>query len=499
MDDKLQDLKASLATFMDLFSAAAVLEWDMQVYMPPGGSQARADQIASLQLLLHRAITDDKIGHLLDDLEKQEYDYDSDEAGLLRVVRHEYDRRIKVPAELVAEIHRTAAIGHEVWKNARQNNDFKSFEPILSKMVDLRTQQAECFKPYADIYDPLLDEYEPGITYAQIEAVFGGLKPSLIELVRAIAEHADAVDDSVLRRSYDPDTQLRFSREVVAQLGYDFNRGRLDLTAHPFTIHFGRGDVRITTRVNENFLPSCLMSVIHEGGHALYEQNTAPEFYRTPLAFGASMAAHESQSRFYENILGRSRPFWRHFFPKLRATFPHLRDVDLETFYRAINRVQPSLIRVEADEVTYGLHIMLRFELEHDIFHGKVKVADLPKEWNARMEAYLGVVPPTDAEGVLQDVHWSAGYMGYFPDYLLGSIFAAQLWEQMQKEMPDVSAQVEAGQFEAILAWLRDKIHRHGRKYRLPELSQRATGRPLVWEPYMNYLRAKFGEIYGLA
>lgn len=500
MEDKLQELRARMATAVDLLSAASMLEWDQETYMPPGGAQARADQIATLHELAHRTITDEAAGRLLDDLRVYEgqLPYDSDEAALIRVSRREVERRTRVPAELVAELHRTRSIAYGVWKEARAKNDWAHFEPVLNKIVDIRIQWAECFKPYDDIYNPLLDEYEPGITHDQIAEVFSGLKPPLVELVKAISEHQAAVDDSILYGHFDGDKQMAFGREVVAKLGYDFERGRLDLTAHPFTIHFGRGDVRITTRILENFLPSCLMGIIHEGGHAMYEQNTSPAYYRTLLANGASMAAHESQSRFYENVIGRSRPFWKHFYPRLREYFPQLNDVPLEAFYRALNTSRPSLIRVEADEVTYGLHIMLRFELEHAIVQGEVKVADLPGEWNARMEQYLGLVPPTDSDGVLQDVHWSAGLIGYFPDYLLGSIFSAQLWGKMQQDIPDVVAQIEAGKFDAVLAWNIENIHRHGMKYTLPELSQRITGGPLRWEPYMDYLRTKYGEVYGL-
>ncbi len=500
MEDKLQELKTRMATLIDLLMAANVLDWDQETYMPPGGAQARGDQVATLQELAHRFITDEAVGKLLDDLAayEQELDYDSDEAALIRVTRREYDRRTKVPPALVAEYYRTKALATEAWKEARQKSDFRIFEPLLDKMVEIRHQWAECFKPYDNIYDPLIDEYEPGMTSAQIEAVFSGLKPHLVALVQDIVAHQDAVDDSPLHGDFDPEAQMAFGREVVAKLGYDFERGRLDLSAHPFTIHFTRDDVRITTRILRNFLPSCLMGIIHEGGHAMYEQNTSPHFYRTPLAFGASMATHESQSRFYENVIGRSRPFWKHFYPRLQEAFPQLKGVSLEAFYRALNKSQPSLIRVEADEVTYGLHIMLRFELENAILNGQVRVADLPKEWNGRMEAYLGIVPPNDREGVLQDIHWSQGYIGYFPDYLLGSIFSVQLWEQMQQDIPDVTEQIEAGKFDAILAWNTEHIYRHGMKYTLPELAQRITGRPLTWEPYLHYLRTKYGEIYGL-
>ncbi len=501
MEKKLQQLKQHLARVVDLERAADVLGWDQETNMPNGGAAARADQVSTLRGLAHQYFVSDEVGKLLEGLSKHqdELDYDSDEAGLIRVTLREYQRLVKVPGQLIEEIAHASSLGLESWREARAKADFSLFEPILSKLVDLRLQWAECFKPYDNIYDPLLDFYEPGITHQYIEGVFSELKPHLIELVQAIVKNGGLVDDSVLRRSVDQERQLAFGREVAVQIGYDFDRGRLDLSSHPFTIHFTRDDVRITTRVDEHDLSESLMGIIHESGHAMYEQNTSPTLYRTRLDQGASMAVHESQSRFYENNIGRSRPFWKHFFPKLQAaTKPVFDDVDLEAFYRAINKSEPSLIRTEADEVTYGLHIMLRFELENAIVNGKVKVSDLPKEWNDRMEAYLGVVPPSDREGVLQDIHWSQGYIGYFPDYLLGSIFAVQLWEQMLKDQPNTVAEIEAGQFDNILSWQREHIHQHGFKFTLPELAERVTGGPLKWQPYMNYLKTKYGEIYQL-
>ncbi len=500
MKDKLQQLNDRLATYIDLEGAAYTLEWDQETYMPPGGVQARADQLATLEELMHRTMTDEAISRLLEELAPYEtgLDYDSHEASLIRMARRQYEKRVRVPAELVGEIERTAALGHAAWVEARQQNNFARFQPLLEKMLDLKIQWAECFQPYATIYDPLLDYYDPGITREQIRAVFDGLRPPLVELVHAISANTDAVDDSPVRRRCEPEAQLAFSRQVAETLGYDFERGRLDLSAHPFTIPISRLDVRITTRIDPDFLPGCLMSVIHETGHALYEQNFAPELYRTILVTDASMSIHESQSRFYENILGRSRAFSRYLLPRLQAALPQFGDVNAEALYRAMNKSQPSLIRTEADEVTYGLHIMLRFELEDDLLHGRVKVADLPQTWNERMEAYLGLIPPTDSDGVLQDIHWSQGYIGYFPDYLLGSIFAVQLWEALQQDIPDAEQQFEAGQFEPIGSWLREKVHKHGVKFTLPELAERVTGGPLDWQPYMAYLQAKYGELYGL-
>ncbi len=502
MEEKLEQLKTHLARVTDLANAAALLEWDQETYMPPGGAHARADQISTLRGLAHEYFVAEEVGALLEDLAAHldKLDYDSDEASLIRVTRREYLKQVKVPGELVRELAHATTLGVEAWRKSRQENDFAAFEPHLDKIIALRMRYAEALgSESGNLYDALLDAFDPGLTYAFIDEVFSGLKPDLIALVQAIVEHRDAVDDSALHQEFDEERQMAFGREVSAAIGYDFERGRLDLSAHPFTTGFSPDDVRITTRIHRDDPISNLMSVIHESGHAMYEQNVSPALYRTPLGTGSGMSTHEAQSRFYENVVGRSRAFWTHFYPRLQAAFaPQFDDVDLETFYRALNKSEPSLIRVEADEVTYGLHIILRFELENDILNGRVKVADLPAEWNARMETYLGIVPPTDSEGVMQDIHWASGLLGYFPDYLLGSIFAVQLWEKLQADNPGVTAEIEAGQFENVLAWQRENIHRHGSKFTFPELAERVTGGPLQWEPYMNYLKTKYGEIYGL-
>jgi carboxypeptidase Taq len=500
LQEQLSQLKRRLARLADIRAATNVLEWDQETYMPDGGTESRADQLSTLEGLAHEYFTSDEMGSLLDDLAAglDQMDYDADEASIIRVALREYEKLVKVPASLIQEIARVSALGFQAWQQAREQDDFSLFEPLLTRIVDLKKQWAACFDPDKNLYDPLLDSFEPGITHRQIEAVFAGLKPPLIELVRAIRENQDAVDDSVLDGHFEIAAQKAFASQVAAQLGYDFDRGRLDESAHPFTTHFSRYDVRITTRFESTNLMRALMGTIHETGHALYEQNTSPTLYRTMLANGASTAVHESQSRLYENIIGRSRPFWTYFYPQLREAFPLFKQVEAEAFYRAINKSEPSLIRVEADEVTYGLHVILRFELENDLINGRVRVADLPAEWNSRMEAYLGIVPPNDTLGVMQDIHWARGYFGYFPGYLLGNILSAQLWERIKVDMPDVDAQIESGQFESILAWLGEHIHRHGMKFTLPELTERVVGGGLAWQPYINYLETKFGDIYKL-
>ncbi len=500
MEDALQQLKAHTARIVDLARTVSLLNWDQETTMPPGGVQSRAEQIGTLQGLIHEFYVDEKVGRMLEALEPllDELPYDSDEAALIRYVRREHHRRTRVPTDLVVEIYRTAGLAKEAWKEARAQDRFGLFEPLLEQIVALLVKKAACFPQFDNPYDALLDEFEPGLSHATIAGVFDALKPRLIALVRGIAAHQDAVDASILQREVPAERQIAFGREVVAQMGYDFTRGRLDLSAHPFTSGPGYGDTRITTRVVAGHLPACLMATIHEAGHGMHGQNIHPALRRTPLGLSSSLAISESQSRFYENVIGRSRPFWRHFYPKLQAAFaPALDDVDLETFYRALNVSRPSLIRVEADEVTYGLHIMLRFELENDLINGRVRVADLPQAWNARMEDYLGVVPPNDALGVLQDIHWSQAYIGYFPDYLLGSILAAQLWEKMLAEQPGTLDEIEAGRFEGVLAWTREHVMQHGRKFTFPELADRVVG-GFGSEAYIRYLTAKYGEIYGL-
>lgn len=506
-NDKLEQLKTHLARVADLAAASIVLEWDQETHMPGGGAEARADQISTLRSLAHNYFVDEEVGTLLEDLSKEmkDADYDSDDASIVRVGMREYEKLVRVPASLIEEISKTKALATHAWQQARRENNFAKFQSWLEKTIELQQQFAACFAPTGNPYDGLVAYYEPGMTYDQINTIFAELKPHIVDLVKAISEHAGAVDDSFLHKHYDHDAQLEFGKSVAEQLGFSFNRGRMDLSAHPFSIAFSRDDTRITTRVDENYLPTSLMGVIHETGHSLYEMGISPTLYRiglggeSRLGEGTSMSVHESQSRFYENVIGRSRPFWKFFFPRLQKAFPEqLAGVDKEAFYRAINRSQPSLIRVEADEVTYGLHIMLRFELENDLINNKVKVKDLPREWDDRMEAYLGIRPPNDSLGVMQDIHWASAYIGYFPDYLLGSILSVQWWEKMLGDHPGIPAEIEAGEFGTILTWLGEKIHQHGKKFTLNELTERGLGGPLRWEPYLGYLKTKYGEIYGL-
>jgi carboxypeptidase Taq len=496
---KFVELKSRLAEINDLENAFAVLSWDQQTYMPPGGAPARSEQLATLRKTAHEWFTSDETGTLLEAAAQETAGlaYESDEASLVRVAQRDYQKARKVPSKLVAELARVTAMATDVWNQARKQSNFALFQPHLQRIVELQIELAQALGYTDRIYDPLLDQFEPGMKTAQVEETFAEIKPHLVRLAREIGECKDLVDDSILHGLYDEQGQWDFGIEVIKRFGFDFMRGRQDRSPHPFTTGFSPNDVRITTRFEKDLLASALFSTLHECGYALYHLGLSPSLERTPLADGASYGIHESQSRLWENLVGRSRGFWEFFFPRLKATFTRqLAHVDVEAFYQAINRVEPSLIRVEADEVTYNLHIMLRFDLEKALLEGKLKVADLPEAWDAKMEEYLGLTPPNDAQGVLQDIHWSGGSFGYFPTYALGNLISVQFWGQALKELPDLPSQIEAGQFHALRAWLREKIHQHGRKFTPVELIQRVTGSGLQAEPYLTYIRSKFSDIY---
>ncbi len=499
MEEKLEKLKTRLGEISDLRKASALLGWDQQTYMPPGGAAARAEQLATLNKTSHDWFTSDEVGQLLETLAGAGWDYDSDEAALVRVVARDYEKARKVPSELVAEFARVTALAYEAWHKARSDSNFSLFQPHLEKIVDLNVRLAEALGYEDRIYDALLDQFEPEMKTATVAAIFEDLKAELLPLVHAISERIDAVDDSVLHRTFDEQKQWDFGLQVIKDFGFDFARGRQDKSVHPFTTSFSIGDVRLTARVDAQYLPTALFGTLHECGHGLYEQGISASLERTSLDDGASLGIHESQSRLWENLVGRSREFWSHYFAPLRAIFPdQLSDVDAETFYRAINRVEPSLIRVEADEVTYNLHILLRFELENEMLERKVKIAELPEAWKARMEKYLGIVPPDDARGVLQDIHWSGGSLGYFPTYSLGNLISVQFFDKARADIPDLSQQIAAGRFDELLNWLRENIHRHGRKYTPAELVKRVTGQELTAANYIAYIKAKFGDLYGV-
>ncbi len=498
MQERLDELKSLLGQVQDLNAAAAVLEWDQETYMPDGAAEARAHQVATLRKLAHEFFTADEVGTLLEALapETQALDPVSTEASLVRVTRRDYDKALKVPASLVAEMAEAVARGKQTWRKARAENTYATFAPHLERLIALNVQKAEALGYEDRIYDALLDQYEEGMKTATVETVFTDLRAQLVPIVQAIAESTPP-DASFLHQPFDTQKQWDFGMGVLKDVGYDFDRGRQDISTHPFTTSFSITDVRVTTRVNEQFLPSALSSTLHECGHGLYEQGIDLALERTPLADGTSLGMHESQSRMWENLVGLSRPFWQHYYPQLQAVFPdQLGGVSLETFYRGINNVTPGLIRVESDEVTYNLHIMLRFELEQAMVEGRVQVAELPDLWNAKMEEYLGLRPETDAEGVLQDIHWSLGAIGYFPTYSLGNLMSVQLFDQAQQDLPDLENQIASGQFAGLLGWLQTNIHQYGRKLQALEILQRVTGQGLDAGPWLAYIRQKYGAIY---
>jgi len=500
--ESVRSLRNHLAGISDLRSAAAVLQWDQETYMPPDGAAGRAMDLATLSRLAHESFISAQTARLLEAAERiaGTLDPESDDAALVRMARRDYDRQTKLPTDFVAERVREASLSTEVWKDARKRNDFAAFRPSLEKMVEFARRTADYLGYTEHIYDALLDLYEPDMKAREVDAVFARLREVTVPFVRAIVTRGRAVDNAVLHGDFPEDGQGAFGLAVAQAFGYDLTRGRLDVSAHPFASGFNTGDVRITTRYKRRDLSEAVFGIFHEAGHAMYEQGVAPELNRTLLARGASLGLHESQSRMWENIVGRSRAFWEHYLPLLKERFPEqLRGVDVETLYRAVNRVEPSLIRTSADEVTYNLHIMLRFDLEKSLLTGAVKVADLPAAWQAKMEEYLGVTPPTDADGVMQDIHWSGGSLGYFPTYALGNVISVQLYEAACRTHPTIPEEIGRGRFSTLLGWLRHNVHRHGRKFLPREILQRATGTALTPEPYLRYLQGKFGEIYGVA
>lgn len=500
MSEKLEKLKERLGEVSDIGRAASILGWDQQVNMPPGGTEARGQQLATLSKIYQEKFIADEVGQLIEDV-KQEFagsDADSDEAALIRVVSRDYDKAKRVPPEFVQEQAIVTAKAFEAWMEARSKSDFSIFRPHLEKVVELVQRYVSFFPPGNHPYDTLLDDYEPGMKTEEVKEIFDALRPKQVKLIKAIASKKQVKDDFLFKK-YNEKKLVDFGVGVITKYGYDWSRGRQDKAPHPFETTFSVNDVRITTRYEDDNPLATLFSTLHESGHAMYEQGINPAYERTPLSGGTSLAVHESQSRMWENLVGRSMPFWEHFYPALKKLFPaQLDGVSLKAFYKAINKVEPSLIRVNADEATYNLHIMLRLELEIGMVEGTIAVKDLPEIWNAKMQDYLGIVPPNDAKGVLQDIHWSGGSIGYFSTYALGNLVSAQLWEKIRKDIRDLDDQICKGNFGELLGWLRTNIHQHGHKYDPQDLVQRVTGSKITAEPYVRYLTKKYSEIYGL-
>jgi len=470
-------------------------------YMPSGGAPARARQTALLQRLAHEKRIDPALGKLLDDLQPygQSLPYDSDDASLIRVARRDYEKAVKVPPGFVAEVNAHAAESFQVWSKARPEDDFGATRPYLEKTLDLSRRYADFFPGYELIADPLIDQFAYGLKASNVSATFADLRQQLVPIAQAIAAQPPA-DDACLCQHFPEQDQWDFGLDVVQRFGYDLERGRQDKAPHPFTIEFSIGDVRITTRVNDEYFTDCLFGTMHEAGHGMYEQGSRMALEGTTLAGGTSAGVHESQSRLWENVVGRSRGFWQFFYPKLQRVFPgQLGSVPLDTFHRAVNKVEPSLIRVEADEVTYNLHVMLRFDLELALLEGKLAVKDLPEAWRERYQCDLGIAPPDDRDGVLQDIHWYMGLIGgNFQGYTLGNILGAQFYDAALQTRPEISEEIANGEFDTLHGWLIDNIYQHGRKFTANELVERVTGGPMRIEPYIRYLRTKYGELYEL-
>lgn len=484
---------------------SGALAWDQETAMPPKAIGERAEQLALLEGLAHEKLTDPEIGRLLDGLGSSSANPEGDESlepverAYLRALRRAYDQATRLPADLVTDLARTTALSQAAWIEARSKNDFASFAPWLRRMLDFQRRKAACLGPDKPAYDVLLDLFEPGATETSVAAVFSGLRGELVRILGKIRSRPQ-VDDTFLHRPCPVERQEAVSRWLMDLLGYDRGRGRLDVSAHPFTQTLGADDVRITTRYLPDYLPSSLFSTIHETGHALYELGLAPPeaYLRTKLSEAASMAVHESQSRLWENMVGRSRSFWEPNYAKLHSLAGATLDgVGLDEFARAVNKVEPSLIRTEADEVTYSLHVILRFELEADLMAGRLGVEGLPAAWNRKMKELLGVVPPDDASGCLQDIHWSIGLFGYFPSYALGNLYAAQLWDRFRETLPNVEAGIARGDLAPLREWLREKVHKPGATWLPGELIERATGSALDPRHFVAYLEDKYSKVYG--
>ncbi len=492
------DLRRALEEIHDLSMAGALLGWDQQVMMPRSGAAGRAEQLATVSRVVHERFTRDELRALLDDLRQVEGSLDplSDDASLIRVARRDYEKARRVPPELQSALSREASISMVTWAAAREADDFASFRPALERMLELRREYAACFAPADDPYDPLLDDFEPGMRTDEVRAVFAVLEPALRELLAAAP---DEPEPRFRPGPYPRAAQEELSLELVRAFGFEDGSFRLDPTVHPFCSSLGIQDIRLTTRYAEDDLyGTSLFSTMHETGHGLYEHGISPSLARTLLASGCSSALHESQSRLWENVVGRSLPFWRWFYPRVQGAFPGaLGDVSLEEFHRAVNRVRPSFIRVDADETTYGLHIILRFELEQRLLSGELAAADLPEAWNTRFEELLGIQVPSDRVGCLQDVHWSAGLFGYFPTYQLGNVVSAQIWERLLVDLPDAYEQIERGDFSAIGGWLREHLYALGRKLTPAETIAHVCGGPIDPEPYLRYLRGKSTALVG--
>ncbi len=501
MDEDFKALNEKISEMGDLNAAIALMYWDQSTYMPDGSAMARGRQLGTLSKMSHEMFVDPSIGQLLGKLEAMENSnpYDSFAASVLRVTRREYDKATKVPSDLISKISKHNAEKGQAWTKARPANDFSMVQPYLAKTVVYGRELADCFPGYEHIADPLIDAADYGMKASSIRKLFSELREELVPMVKKITE-SQPVDDSFLKQPYDRDKQFEFGKMLAKDIGYSFDTGREDMAPHPFTISFSIHDVRITTRIDPNDPRDALFSTVHEAGHGMYEQGVDPAFEGTSLAGGTSSGVHESQSRLWENIVGRSKNFWKFYYPKLQKEFSvQLTNTTLDQFYRGINKVERSLIRTDADEVTYNLHVMLRFDLELDMLEGKLDTADLADEWKKRFKADMGIEVPNDTNGALQDIHWYHSMIGgQFQGYTLGNVMASQFYEAALKAHPEIPRQIENGKFNTLHTWLKNMIYQHGSKFTANELVEQVTGRPLTIEPYMKYLKEKYSEIYDI-
>lgn len=493
--DRYQEISQKAA---DLNYAAAVLGWDQETYMPPKGFAARGRQLATLATQAHALLTSDEYHKVLQELSGAD-GLTSEQAANVQLSIEDFEKASRLPDAFVEELTQATSTSLNAWSQARKANDYSIYAPQLARMIVLKKKQADLYGYAAHPYDALLDDYEKGASVAMLDRVFAQVRESLPPLLDAVKNQIQ-VQDSFFHHHYPKDGQWQFSMDVLKAMGYDFEAGRQDYSEHPFTTSFAPSDVRVTTRVDEEHFASLLWSSIHEGGHALYEQGLPESQYGMPLGAAASLSIHESQSRIWENCIGRSLSFWKHFYPPLQKLFPQqLGNTSLQQFYAGMNKVAPFLIRTEADELSYHFHVMIRYEIEKGLLEGSISTEELRDAWNAKYQQYLGLTPPDDVRGILQDIHWSHGSFGYFPTYSLGSFYAAQFWEEAQQQIPGLVAQVEAGSFDALLQWLRQNIHQYGRRYRSEELCERITGRPLDFNAFLQYARSKYAVIYDVS
>ena len=498
--DRFKDLLERLHTASDLERASAVLGWDQMTYMPAAGNAARGEQLATLAALWHRVFTDPATGDLLQALEDdyQGRPQDDPQRALVRVTRRAYDKQTKLPQDLVAEMQRASAAAYEAWVAAREERRFALFAPAFRRLMQLSRESAEAIGYEQEPYDVLVDADEPGLTAERAAQLLEALKDGILPLVRQIAERTGRIDRSMLHQDYPYEAQWQAGIDAVTAFGFDFARGRQDVSIHPFTTSFGVDDVRITTNIDVQGFPGGFYSTLHEAGHGMYEQGLPAEWARTPLGQAISGGVHESQSRMWENLVGRSRAFWEYFLPTAKRYFPsQLAGVDVDAIYRAVNYSEPSLIRVDADEVTYNLHIAVRFEIERALLAGSLEPEDVPEAWSEKMRTYLGIVPPDDLSGALQDIHWTGGF-GSFIGYSVGNVVSAQLWQGASRDLGDLDEMIRAGAFSPLLGWLRTNVHAVGSTHSTDEMLRRATGSPLTAQPYIDYIQKKYRAIYGL-